>query len=166
MANAPSQTPSSQNGLGKLLRLGIVGLLIAGAGWGIPALLKPSSSDKATTPREPLPQIAGTKTVLIPFGDVVANLDADRPAHHVRLRIVLVVDQAREKEVTKLLQDRKAVMQTWLNGYLSERSFKDVSEEAGINRLHQDILDQFNEILFPSGSERLRDLLFDEFVVQ
>ena len=37
---------------------------------------------------------------------------------------------------------------------------------AGINRARREIQDQFNTLLFPDGSEKIRDVLVEEFNFQ
>ena len=61
---------------------------------------------------------------------------------------------------------KKAIMKHWLISHLSDKSLKDVSGAAGVNRLRREVLEHFNDLMYPDGSEKIKDILFEEFVVQ
>jgi flagellar basal body-associated protein FliL len=108
----------------------------------------------------------GAKPVVVPFGDVVVNLGEERLTRYLRVKLLLVVEDAEEKEITELLVKQKAFMKSWLIGYLSDQSLAEVSRAAGVNRIRREVRDQFNAMLFPDGAEKIYEILFDEFVVQ
>ena len=102
----------------------------------------------------------------MPFGEVVVNVNEERQTRYLRVKLILVSDAAQEKPVTELIQKKKAILRNWLISYLSDKSLKEVSGATGVNRLRREIQDQFNNQMFPDGSEKIRDVLFEEFVIQ
>lgn len=144
---------------------GVVALLAAAGGGALPFFLPDFPLKKAETSEHADHKEA--KPTLIPFGDpVVVNLNTERLSRFLRLRIILVTDGADEKAVQEVMEKNKPFLKTWLIAYLSDQSLKDVTGAAGVNRLRREIRDQFNTMLFPDGSEKINDILFEEFYVQ
>jgi flagellar protein FliL len=160
MADAAEKKAPAKGGMRGWLVLGLVAVLAAGAGSALPWFLLQRHPEKVTTEKD------AKKTALISFGDVVVNLGEERLTRYLRLKIILVVDYLQEKPVSELLQERKAFLKNWLISYLSDQSIPEVSRAAGVNRIRREVRDQFNAMLFPDGSEKINDVLFDEFVVQ
>ena len=100
------------------------------------------------------------------FGDGVVNLAEERMTRYLRIKIVLAVDEEQEKVATEHITKHKAAMKNWLIGHLSGKSLKDVTGTSGVKRLQREIMDRFEEMLYPDGEGHLRDVLFEEFVVQ
>ncbi len=166
MAKSAEQPAAPAKRGKKWLLVGVVGLVAAAAGAAVPfvlpesALLKKAESSEHANAKE-------AKPTLIPFGDpVVVNLNTERLSRFLRLRIILVADGADEKLVQEAVEKNKPFLKTWLIAYLSDQSLKDVTGAAGVNRLRREIRDQFNTMLFPDGSEKISDILFEEFYVQ
>jgi len=152
----------AKGGTRNMLVLGLVALVAAGAGAAVPwVLLAPKDSHKKVEPQKAPP-----KPVIVPFGEVVVNLGEERLTRYLRVKVVLVVEEAQNKEVSEQILKEKAFLKNWLIGYLSDQSIQEVSRAAGVNRVRREIRDQFNAMLFPDGAERIQDVLFDEFVVQ
>ncbi len=106
------------------------------------------------------------KRAYVPFGDVVVNLNEERLTRYLRVKLLLVVDMAHEKEMTELVAKNKPALKNWLISYLSDRSLQDVSGAGGVNKLRREIWREFNAELFPDGTETIQDVFFEEFVVQ
>lgn len=161
----PAVNASAPPGGKQWILLGAMALVAIAAGSALPFFLPDVSPKKAvheekTSSKEPRPS-------LIPFGDpVVVNLNSDRVLRFLRVKIILVADEANEKAVHDLVEKHKPFLKTSLITYLSDQSLKDVTGAAGLNRLRREIRDQFNTMLFPDGSEKLNDVLFEEFYVQ
>jgi flagellar FliL protein len=137
----------------------VVVLVAAAAGGAVPWFMPlhapgPAKKDPAAKP------------VVVPFGEVVVNLGEDRLTRYLRVKLLLVMEDAESKEVSELLTKQKAFMKSWLIGYLSDQSLAEVSRAMGVNRIRREVRDQFNAMLFPDGSEKIYEILFDEFVVQ
>ncbi|MGD9857705.1 MAG: flagellar basal body-associated protein FliL, partial [Planctomycetaceae bacterium] len=102
----------------------------------------------------------------VPFGDVTVNLDDGRLSRYLHLSFSLQIEKKDQLEVTKLMEDKKAILRNWLLSYLSDKGMEDIRGAAGQNRIRREIQDQFNTILFPDGYDRIYDVLFEEFNVQ
>lgn len=109
---------------------------------------------------------AAEKTATIPFGDVVVNLSEERMNRFLKVKVVLAVTADQEKEATAHLAKHKAVMKNWLIGHLAGKSLKDVTGTVGVKRLQRELLERFEDELYPDGHGPLRDVLFEEFFVQ
>jgi flagellar protein FliL len=168
MAKAPvaPAAPKSKGKMMTLVMLGVIGLMSVAGGLAAPMLLgmvNPSSKEAGEKEGGNSP---GAKTAFVPFGDVVVNLAEKELTRYLRAKLMLVVDVKDEKTITELLAKNKAILKNWLISYLSDRSLGEVSGAAGVNRLRREIEDQFNNLLFPDGTRKIKDVLFEEFVVQ
>jgi flagellar FliL protein len=161
MADAVDKAAAPKSGMKGWLLLGVVAVAAAGGGSALPWMLLREHHAEA-----PSHEKEARKTALIPFGDAVVNLGEERLTRYLRIKLILVVDQANEKTVNGLLQDEKAFLKNWLISYLSDQNIQEVSRAAGVNRIRREVRDQFNAMLFPDGAEKINDVLFDEFVVQ
>jgi flagellar FliL protein len=169
MANATPGGPK-KSGFTKFVVLGVVGVLVTGAGAAVPLLLTAKEASAAGAKGkggEGEGHKAGQeKPAFVPFGDVVVNLAEERLTRYLRVKLVLVVDRLEEKEMTEELTKSKAILKNWLIGYLSDKSLKEVNGAANVNRLRREILEQFNSLLGAGRVDKVHDVLFEEFVVQ
>jgi flagellar protein FliL len=165
MAKADETAPVKKGGMGVWLIFCVVALIatlggaalpygLAVAGVGLPGL---SGGGEAKPDHKP---------AFVPVGDVVVNLSEERLTRYLRVKLILVVDGSQEKNVKKLFDKNKAILKNWLISHLSDKTLAEVSGASGVNRLRREIQDQFNATLFPDGSEKIHDVLFEEFVVQ
>lgn len=154
-------TPAKSSKVG-LIVWGLVAVLSAGAGGALPWLFvhHETPTEKKTAETQAL------RPTVVPFEPLVVNLGEERLTRYLRVKLFLVVDESEAKEAGELLVRQKAFMKSWLIGYLSDQSLLEVSRAVGVNRIRREIRDQFNAMLYPDGSERIHDILFDEFVVQ
>ena len=102
----------------------------------------------------------------MPFGEVTVNLSEERMTRYLRVSIVLEVDAEKVDEVTELVTKKEAELKNWLIGHLAGKSLLDVTGTAGVRRCQREILEKFEEMLYPDGGGELLDVLFSEFVVQ
>jgi len=109
---------------------------------------------------------AETKTAIVPFGDMVVNLADERAMRYLRVKLAVLVDADKEKEVSDLLTKKKPAVKSKLISHLAGKTLKDVSGTVGVNRLQREILERFEEVLYPEGHSPLRAILFEEYVVQ
>lgn len=133
----------------------------------VPALLgSPKDGDKTKAK----PKAEGElKTVTIPFSDAagtVVNLAEERATRYLKLKLALVVDADAEKEVTEKLAKKKPAMKSWLLIHLAGKTLKDVQGSVGASRVQREILERFEDILYPDGNGALKAVLFEEYVVQ
>jgi flagellar basal body-associated protein FliL len=156
-------TPAKRSRFGLLIWVIVAPVVIAG-GAAVPWLLPAKSAHD--TKAKHAPAEAHDRPSAVTFGDVVVNLGEERLTRYLRVKILLVVEEAESREFTELLGKRKAFLKSWLIGYLADQSLKEVSRAAGVNRIRREVRDQFNSMLYADGSEKILDVLFDEFVVQ
>lgn len=147
----------------KLLVFGLICGASGAGGYFAPSFLLPHPAEESSAAPARSPN---AKPAFVAFGDVVVNLAEERLTRYLRVQLILVVDAADEKEFVEALPRNKAILRNWLISYLSDRSLKEVSGAAGVNRLRREILDQFNALLYPDGGEKIRDILFEQFNIQ
>jgi flagellar FliL protein len=166
MAKADQEDVAPKRGWTSWIALGAVALLATAGGAIVPQFLIGGGSAKDGTSGQERKHGKSTKPAFIPFGDVVVNLNDGRLNRFLRVKMILVVDQAEEKSVTELIGQKKAILKNWLITYLRDRSLEEVKGAAGANRLRREIQDQFNTQLFADGADTIQDVLFEEFVIQ
>ena len=159
---APAAAPKKKS---KKLLILIVCVVFAGAGAAfpmfvnVPALLAKSSEDKGKEKND-------TKTVIVPFGEVVVNLSDDRLQRYLRVKVAVLVEAEAEKEVTDLVTKKKAAIKSAMITHLAGKSVKDVSGSSGVTRTQRELLERTEDVLYPDGGSRIRSVLFEEYVVQ
>jgi flagellar basal body-associated protein FliL len=149
-----------------LLVLIIVSAVAAGGGFMVPRLFPGLLSQTRHTESHESTPADGQKLAFVPFDQVVANVNDERLTRFLRVKLIIVVDEAEEKQVSELILKNKAILKNWLISYLSDKAMPEVTGGASINRARREIQDQFNTLLCPDGSEKIRDVLFEEFNVQ
>ncbi len=160
----PAEKPAGKKG--RKLILAVVCLGCIGAGAAVPMVVDVpamfASSGHENKKKGPGEQ----KTVVVPFGDVVVNLAEERMNRYLRLKLAVLVDADDEKEVTEALTPQKATVKSKLINHIAGKTLKDVSGSIGVNRLQREILERFEEVLYPDGNSKIRAILFEEYVVQ
>lgn len=168
------QAAPAQSWLTTTVLAGAISLLAGGAGFVMPHVIGSDavnglSWESLTAPRSAKPNTkhsSSRRQAFIPFGDVVANLAEDRLTRHLQARITLLANSADEKLIAETLETNRALLLNWLISYLSDKSLDEVRGAAGVNRARRDIQDKFNSLLFADGSEKVRDVLFEEFTIR
>lgn len=162
-APAENAEPPKKGKLMTVLLLVVVGLASAAAGASAPFLVAGGGKSSSGKDAE---QDANVKPAFVTFGEVQVNLAEERMTRFIRVKLILVADTTHEKQVSDAVTKSKAILKNWLISYLSDKSIRDVTGGAGVNRSRREIQDQFNSVLFPDGSEKIRDVLFEEYIVQ
>jgi len=164
MAKAENAAPA-KSGKKNLLVLGAVGLIASAAGFAVPLFVTVGAAEKNNVEPAHGP-LKETGYAFVPFGEVIVNPNEERQLRYLRVKLTLLVDPVNEKQVTDAVARQKPILKNWLISYLSDKAMKDVTGGAGINRARREIQDQFNTLLFPDGSEKIRDVLVEEFNFQ
>lgn len=152
---------------GKRMRMVIILVVVAvcsvGAGIAVPHFLYGGSQRTEEKKAPPKPT-----EVNVAFGEtIVVNLAEGRLNRYLRVKILLVTDNHHEKELNEKLEHGKAALKDYLIGLLSDKTLQEVTGRAGVNRTRREILTHFKSTLFPEGGDTaLRNVLFEEFVVQ
>lgn len=165
MAKAEKAAPAKGGGAKMLILLIVFGLLAAGAGFTMPMLLG-GGAHKAERAEPEAKGGGAAKLAFVPFGDVVVNIQDERLGRFLRVKLILVVDEKDEKAFTELVGRKKVILKNWLISYLCDRTLEEVKGAGAVNRLRREIQEQFNNLLFSDGSEKIKDVLFEEFLVQ
>ncbi|MHC4076187.1 MAG: flagellar basal body-associated FliL family protein [Planctomycetota bacterium] len=98
---------------------------------------------------------------------VVANLDEPGVTRYVRVSITLEISSALERvKGEKLLEEKKPVLTNWLTIYLAGLTLEDARGDRNLKRIQSQILDAFNERLFPDARPQIKHILFKEFAIQ
>jgi flagellar basal body-associated protein FliL len=167
VAPPPPASPSPAKAKRGKLPLIVVSVLAVGGGVAVPMFVNvPALLGKEAGGKAKPKHGADLDTVSVPFGDIVVNLSEDRMSRYLRVKIALKVDGHDEKAMTALVAKHKAAMKSRLIGHLAGKGLKDVGGSVGVARLQREILEKFDDILYPDGDSKLREVLFEEFVVQ
>ncbi|MHC4456822.1 MAG: flagellar basal body-associated FliL family protein [Planctomycetota bacterium] len=98
---------------------------------------------------------------------VVANLDEPGTTRYVRVTITLVISPQVDKlKGNAFLDEKKPLLTNCLTLYLASLSIEDARGDMNLKRIQSQILDTFNEKLFPGGKPKIQQILFKEFAIQ
>lgn len=98
---------------------------------------------------------------------VVANLNEPSVTRYVRVILTLVMDsQMDKKKGTAFIDEKKPILTNWLTIYLASLSLEDIRGDRNLKRIQSQIVDGFNEKLFPDTKSMFKRVLFKEFAVQ
>ncbi|GAG60428.1 unnamed protein product [marine sediment metagenome] len=159
-----------------IIMAGVV-VLLAGSGFVLGRLFAGSSSPEITessqenTQTEKLIPDAlekGSKnTWYYDLEPVIANLDEPGVTRYVRVTITLEISSALEQaKCEKLLEEKKPILTNWLTIYLASLTLEDARGDRNLKRIQSQILDAFNEKLFPDAKPQIKHVLFKEFAIQ
>jgi flagellar basal body-associated protein FliL len=166
VATTPTAEPTKTRRGPRMVVVVLVCLICTAAGAAVPFVVNAGPLFHRDAPAPAGKADQGPKTVPVAFGDVVVNLNEDRMSRYLRVKIVLAVDAPQEKAATAHLAKYKAQLKNWLIGHLSGKGLKDVAGSVGVKRLQRELLEHFEDVLYPDGDGPLREVLFEEFVVQ
>lgn len=98
---------------------------------------------------------------------VIANLDEPNVTRYVRASLILEIGPEIDQEKGKaFLDEKKPVLTNWLAIYLASLNLEDIRGEKNLKGIQMQILDAFNEKLFPDSKPRISQILFREFAIQ
>jgi flagellar FliL protein len=159
--------PAAKGGLGNYAVLAAVGMLAAAVGFILPNVWTSGFGSHAAKKSEhEAPKVDDIDPALVPFGDLVVNLADDKGMKYLRINMTLRVDPAQRETVQHTVEKSRVILKNWLISYLSDKAWDDVKGASGFNRARREIQDQFNNMLWPDGSEKIQDVLFEEFTTQ
>ena len=161
--------------------MAVVVIVGAGAGFGLGRLLGASgttetaqSTEGGQTKPEDLTadttDSTGAKSQGTWYYDlepVVANLDSPGVTRYVRLTLTLEIDsRISVKKGTAFIEEKKPLLTNWLTIYLAGLSLEEIRGDRNLKRIQSEILDAFNEKLFPDARPQIKRVLFKEFAIQ
>ena len=163
------EAPAKKGGMGKLIVWGVVFFMGIGTGVGVALFVLPEKEIEASAPvidnLMDIPE-PDDKIAFIDFDEVVVNLNDARYSRYVSCTFSLQIALSQQIAIQQLVDDNEAVLINWLIAHLREKELEDVRGKLGHNTLRREIHDQFNQMLFTDGIERIQDVLFKDFKVQ
>jgi flagellar basal body-associated protein FliL len=159
---AEEQAPKS--GKKSWIVAGAVALFAIVGGAVVPMFFKFDAH--ATPADQEVKGATGPKQALIAFDSPVVNVADGRYTRYLRVKITLVVDEKDEKAVKEVVEKEKPFLQTWVLGYLQDKTMEQLHGSAGMNRVRREVRDEFNRRLFADGSEKIKDILLTEYNFQ
>jgi flagellar basal body-associated protein FliL len=107
------------------------------------------------------------KTWYYDLEPVVANLNVTDVTRYVRASLTLEVSsEVDEQKGTAFFDEKKPILTNWLTVYLASLGLDDIRGDSSLKRIQSQILDAFNEKLFPDSKPKIKSILFKEFAVQ
>ena len=98
---------------------------------------------------------------------VIANLDVDDVTRYVKASLTLEISSdVDEQEGAAFIDAKKPVLTNWLTVYLASLHLEDIRGDGNLKRIQSQVMDAFNEKLFPDSKPKIKNVLFKEFAVQ
>lgn len=152
--------------------IAVIIIALGGSGFVLGRLLAGSSAPAeqaktAKAPKDDLTAKTPQKTWYHQLDPVVANLDVPGATRYIRAVLVLELDATLDqKKGTELFDEKKPVIINWLTIYLSGLTLEDATGASNLRRIQSNILDAFNEQLFPDSKPMIKKILLKEFPIQ
>jgi len=176
---AKSDEKTSGGGMLQWIILAVVVIICIGAGLGLGRLFggtaasettKPSQQDQPTQTQKLKGDDSSTDSQKCWYHElyhVIACLDEPGATRYIRATLTLKIrSELSKKQGLALFEEKKPVLINWLSIYLAGLTVEDIRGERNQRRIQLQILDAFNEELFPDAKPQIMKILFKEFVVQ
>ena len=177
---------ASSGGILQWIMMAVVIILFAAIGFVVGKLLTASEPANAnamqTVPNQPQKQQnteeyiqedddfeidSESKTWFYPLEPVTTNLNEPGAMRFVRATLTLEISSELSSEVGPLIiEEKKPVLTDWLTIYLGNLTIEDTSGGRNKKRIQSQILDAFNEMLFPDSKPKIKKILLMEFAIQ
>jgi len=110
---------------------------------------------------------SGLKTWFHPLEPVTTNLNEPGAMRFVRATLTLEISsELSSEEGPLIIEEKKPVLIDWLTIYLGSLTIEDTSGGRNKKRIQSQILDAFNEMLFPDSKPKIKKILLTEFAIQ
>lgn len=159
--------------------MAVVVVLCAGTGFGLGRLLGRSSTGETARPAQQSEPTHGQlletdvsqadlqKTWYCDFEPVVANLNEPGVTRYIRVALTLQISSELDsKKGIALIDEKKPLLKNWLTIYLASQTLEDIRGDRNLRRIQSDLLDAFNEKLFPDTKPLIKNVLFKECAIQ
>ena len=174
-----SEDKDAKSGGFKLLTwLILAGIVIAGltGGFGLAQLLAGGGQPEATEFKvddtksfdDLLADATNEKKIWsFDIEPVIANLDEPGVTRYARVAVTLELSSEMDSEKGMVfLEEKKPILRDWLTTYVAGLSLERVRGTSNLTRIKKEILEQFNELLFPESKPFIIKILFKEFAIQ
>jgi flagellar basal body-associated protein FliL len=153
-------------------------ILCAGVGFGVGRLFgglgkteaEPNSQEQVPAQEDPVPDTAegGPESLwYYRLQPVVANLDEPGVKRYVRASLTLAVSsEMDQKKGEAFFNEKKPLLTNWLTIYLASLGIEDIRGDKNLRRIQSEMVDTFNQQLFPDARPQIEGILFREFAVQ
>lgn len=177
----PEKTDEKASGGGILqwIIMAVVVVLFSGSGFVLAKLLAGSgmleTAESSSQEQSEMDELTADddsakdsqKTWYYNLEPVVANLDVPDVTRYVRASLTMEVSAGMEKDKTIAFFERKnPLLKNWLTIYLASLTLEDIRGDRNLKRIQSQILDAFNEKLFPDAKPQIKKILFKEFAIQ
>jgi len=176
---------SGSNGLPGWIIMAVVVIVCAGGGFGLSRLLggvtsktketaaageqKPAEEKKSKEEKKAGEKGEPTEPKIWyhDLDPVIANLNEPGVTRYIRVIVTLQIAADLPQEKSKaFLEEKKPLLINWLNLFFAGLSIEDVRGDKNQKIIQSQILDSFNEKLFPDAKPQIIGVLFKEFAVQ
>jgi len=173
--DAPAGKKSLIGSLLPWLIMVVVMIVSAGAGLAVGRLFAaskppaPESNQQPSSPTENLNLVpeGSQKSWFYSLEPALANLDEPSVTRYIRVTLILEISgQVKESEGTAFINEKKPLLTNWLTIYLSGLTIDDIRGDKNLRRIQAQILDTFNQQLFPNAKPMIKSILFKDFAVQ
>jgi len=148
----------------------VIGRIFAGSGTNETAQSAEGGSNQADDQKAVISDLTAGKPQEIWYynlAPVVANLDVPGVTRYVRLTLTLEIDsQVDQKKGVAFIEEKNPLLTNWLTIYLAGLSLEDIRGDRSLKRIQSQIVDAFNEKLFPDAKPQVKRVLFKEFAIQ
>lgn len=157
----------------------VVVVLCGIVGFALGRFLAGSSIPKTAehSPEEELPQVEYLRTDgsetdpqrvwYYDLEPVLANLDEPGITRYIRVILTLEISPKVDKvKGIAFFDEKRPVLTNCLTIYLAGLTIDDIKGDRNIRRIQSQLLDAFNEKLFPDTEPLIKQILFKEFAIQ
>jgi flagellar basal body-associated protein FliL len=169
----------TRGGLIAWIIMAVVVVVCAGAGLGIGRFLAgfgKTNANESSQQAEPTDAQVTTQDIAPndpqqtwyhDFEPVVANLNEPGVTRYVRATLTLEISgEVGQKEGTALIKENNPIMKNWLTLHLASLALDDIRGGKNLKRIQSQMLEAFNEKLFPDAKPQIKRVLFKEFAIQ
>jgi len=150
--------------------------LCAGAGFGLGKMLAPDASKQNETDSEAVESdntevtqedIDSEEIWYYDMEPVVAMLDEPSVARYISITLTLQISSGlSEKDGRAYIDEKIPILTDWMTVYLAGLGLDDIRGDKNLKSIQAQILEAFNEQLFPDSKPKIKHVLFRNFAVQ
>ena len=129
------------------------------------------SQEKTSTTEAPTPEDSKTNSegtwYYNDLESIIVNPDEPGATRFVRVGVILEISSELSQDKAKeLINSKKPLLINWVNLYFKSLTLEQMRNGRDMKRIQSQILDSFNEILFPKSKPQIKKVLIREFNIQ